>query len=242
MLLSEPYNKFNCVVLLNTLFPPVTAATIPPTTHLTVQVLKSVRDGFWRTINSVETNGKQILERQMMQGAREGEANNWPVVRESLDKYLRLVNEIIDECAMVCGPASLGEHEDATHRSHKGRKVDSGISFGSAEKLPSSSGSGSAHATEDLMDKPLPPSPTGRKGGSTLERLARELRKLGDSGRTKNLKKMKSTATLDTRSGAASPIPPEVSAFDMDDQKHRRFWESTSRRWAHSKQSSWDSR
>ncbi|EYE98149.1 uncharacterized protein EURHEDRAFT_448938 [Aspergillus ruber CBS 135680] len=231
MLLSEPYNKANCIALLNTLFPPVTEFTVTPTPQLSTKTLKAQRDGFFRYITAVDTNGKQILEKLMMQGAREGETNNWTVIREALDKYLRLANEIIDECTAVTGPASLGEDEF-----RRGRKVDSGISFVSAHKPMSSVSSG---PTAEDLDKPLPPSPNSKRGGSTLERLARELRKLGDSGVSKNLRKMKSSAALSSRPG--TPSPTEQSSFDMDDQKRRRFlWEASNRR-THSKQPSSDS-
>ena len=232
MLLSEPYNKPNCIAMLNTLFPPVTESTITPTSQLTAKVLRAQRDGFFRYISAVDTNGKEILEKLVMQGAREGEANNWSVVREALDKYLRLANEIIDECASVTGPASLDESENFS-RIHKGRKADSGISFGGADKLHSHSSSVSSGPTaEELLEKPLPPSPIEKKSGSTLERLARELRKLGDAGKTKNLRKMKSTTGINNvRSETASP---EQSFFEMDEKRTRLPWK------AHSKQSSFE--
>lgn len=239
MLLSEPYNKPNCMTLLNTLFPPVSHAAPSPSPHLTPSILEAHRGSLFRYIMSVGSNGKQILDRLILEGARDGDTNGWPVVREALDRYLRLANEIIDECTAVTGPVTVDDNEtDPSQSSHKGRKVDSGISFGINETKPNSPPPSSHGLPADsLLDKPLPPSPTGRKGNSTLERLARELRKLGDSGKPRNVRKMKSAASFGTRSETCSPVPTEESSsFDFDEKKRRALF------WAHSKQPSMASR
>lgn len=240
MLLSEPYNKPNCMTLLNTLFPPVSYSAPTPSPQLTPEILEAHRGSLFRYIMNVGTNGKEILDRLVLEGAREGESNGWSVVREALDRYLRMANDIIDECAAITGPVNMAENENAAQSGHKGRKVDSGISFGINETKPNTPPSSSHGMSVDgLLDKPLPPSPTSKKTGSTLERLARELRKLGDSGKTRNVRKMKSTATLNnaTRSEAASPVPgEESSSFDFDEKKRKGLF------WAHSKQASMGSR
>lgn len=229
-MLMDPMNKATCIAMLNTLFPPVTEATVTPTAHLTPQILKSQRDGFFRYISAIEANGKQILDKVIAQGAPEGESTGWPLVRDALDKYLRTTNEIIDECAMVNGPASLDESLDSSNRSQKGRKADSGISFGSY--APSIN---SKVSSEDILDKPLPPSPRAatpsKLGGSALERLARELRKLGDGGKAKGLRKMKSTNTMGARTDTFSSTNEE-SFFELDESKRKKL------AWAHSKQPS----
>ncbi|GIJ82886.1 hypothetical protein Asppvi_001401 [Aspergillus pseudoviridinutans] len=246
-MLLAPFNKANCIAMLNTLFPPVTEATVTPTSQLTPQILKSQRDGFFRYISAFETNGRQILDKVITQGAPEGEANGWPLVREALDKYLRTANEIIDECALVNGPSSFEEGQDPAPRGHKSRKVDSGISFGSTDKLPPPS-IRSGNSNEDILDKPLPPPPEKQShfkaGGSALDRLARELRKLGDVGKAKSLKKMRSTSALSIRpENLPSHAPDEESYFDADELKRRHLiWEATTRKRTHSKQSSSDSR
>ncbi|PWY91018.1 hypothetical protein BO70DRAFT_83072 [Aspergillus heteromorphus CBS 117.55] len=239
-MLMEPFNKATCSAMLNTLFPPITDATVPPTSHLTVEILRSQRDGFFRYIIAVEANGPDVLAKVIAQGARDGEENGWPVVREALDKYLRSANDIIDECMTVTGPLS-SEGLESQSRGHKGRKVDSGISFGSSENILGGDGNKSC---EDVAEKPLPPPPSkGHKSGSTLERLARELRKLGESGKTKNLKKMKSTSALGARSGNLHSRSEEESIFEIDEQKRRRLlWEASNRKKTHAKQSSTDSR
>ncbi|KAL3485243.1 hypothetical protein BJX62DRAFT_42061 [Aspergillus germanicus] len=233
-MLMEPLNKANCIAYLNTLFPPVTNATVTPTSHLTPQILRSQRDNYFRYINAIEANGKQVLDSVIARGAPEGESTGWPLVRDALDKYLRIANEIIDECAMVNGPASLDDGMGSTTRGHKSRKADSGISFGSLGDLSTTPSITSNNSSEDVSEKPLPPSPRGTqtRGGSTLERLARELRKvkLGDSGKAKGLRKMKSTNTLGRSETMAST--DETSFFELDEHKRKRLL------WAHSKQSS----
>lgn len=233
--MTEPYNKANCIAMLNTLFPPVSDFTTT-TPQLTPQALKSQRDGFFRYIKAIDSNDKQILDQIIRHGAQGGETNGWPLVRDALDKYLRTANEIIDECSAI-DPSSLDE-EESRRNSHKGRKVDSGVSF--AASIGSSNGSNDRN-----LDKPLPPSPGGdtqaKSGGSALERLARELRKIGD-GKSKGLKKARSNSALTVRTENIPSHPADSSLFDIDEQKRKRLiWEAKSRKRTHSKQASAES-
>ncbi|PYI25287.1 hypothetical protein BP00DRAFT_105651 [Aspergillus indologenus CBS 114.80] len=242
-MLMEPFNKANCIAMLNTLFPPVTDATVPPTSYLTPDHLRSQRDGFFRYIAAVGRNGPEVLNEIIVQGALPGDDNGWPVVRDVLDRYLRAALDIYDDCSTVTGLASFEESTESQTRGHKGRKVDSGISFGSAEKILAAGGE-SSKEVEDILEKPLPPPPTTRhKSGSALERLTRELRKLGESGKVKSLKKMRSTSALAVRSENVPSRSEEESLFEIDEMKRRRLlWEASNRKKAHSKQSSTDSR
>lgn len=242
-ILLEPFSKANCIAMLNTLFPPVTDATPLPTVQLTHQILKSQRDGFFRYILAFQSNGKHILERLITQGARQGEENGWPLVRDALDKYLRLANEIIDECATVNVSMSLNSQEQVENGDRRGRKVDSGISLGSSRKL--SSAASSNYSVADLHEKPLPPSPgANTKAGSTLERLARELKRLGDTGKSMRLKKMRSTSALSHRhENLPNKYSGEESYFDIDENKRSQLiWEATRRKVGHAQQSSHGSR
>ena len=154
----------------------------------------------------------------MQQGRREerGEINGWSNVKETVDMYLRAANSLIDECTSVIGIESILQNADAEYKRRNGRKIDSGVSFISEDR-PST---GSSSMKRSSKDKPLPMSPTdtspttgalpsSKIGGSTLERLAREFRKLRKKDepgkedkkeetkpRTKSLKKMKSTSAL----------------------------------------------
>ncbi|KAJ5198812.1 uncharacterized protein N7498_007929 [Penicillium cinerascens] len=205
-MMLEPNNKVNHIAMLNTLFPPVTNATVAPTRQLPPRILQAQRDGFFRYINAVEAKGIAILQPVMSQGAPGGQETSWPLVYDSLDKYLVMANEVIDECALVNEPAHL-EESSSPHRSKRG-KVDSGD-----------------------PEKPLPQFPVPKKAnGSALERLVTEIRRLGPIAKSKNLRKMKSTTTLGARPGSQHSYA-ESSFFEIDEKKRRRLiGEATSRK------------
>lgn len=237
-MMLEPFNKANCLAMLNTLFPPVTATTTQPTPYLTPTILQSQRDGFWRYITGVEVNGKKILNTVMQQGAREGEETAWPAVRETLDKYLRAANDLIDECRDVKARDTLEESHGWGH--HK-RKADSGISFGSSDGRVSPS----TRSDAGSMEKPLPPWPEvnpSKSGGSTLERIAKEIRRMrsrpdvqenaskGKSKAKSISKKMKSSGALGLGRGNSSSSS-EDTMFDIEEFKRKRLiWEANQRK------------
>ncbi|KAL9085627.1 MAG: hypothetical protein Q9165_007528 [Trypethelium subeluteriae] len=150
-----PYNKSNCVAMLNTLYPPV--ITSQPTTQLTPTVLTQQRDGWFRYITAVETNGAVVLANLTNQGRRPGEENGWPALRASLDMYLRTATVVIAECSDVpssrqqfsSGPqgslaavaAAAASVEDGGGKK-RGRKADSGVSFGGASSAGGGAGAG----------------------------------------------------------------------------------------------------
>lgn len=189
----EPFNRYNCFAMLNTLYPPVTPTQTTPTPQLTTAILQAQRDGFIKYIKNVELKGPSVLHNLIKQGAREGEETGWPGVHQQLDMYLRLANHIIEDCQQVTNIDYFESIDEADTR--KGRKVDSGVSFGSEK--PPSTGSGKRPSTgsekrpstssseKRLTNKPLPSSPSDMrainalsKSGSALERIAREFRKL----------------------------------------------------------------
>ena len=219
-MMLEPNDKVNHIAMLNTLFPPVTNSTVAPTRGLPPQILQAQRDGFFRYINALETKGTGILTSVMMQGAPAGHPNSWPLVYDSLDKYLTLVNEVIDECAVVDDPAHLGEPSSPRHP--KRGKIDSGISIGSNNSEVS--------LAKDDADKTPSQFPIPQKtNGSALERLAAEIRRLGPKAKSKNLRKMKSTTTLGVRPGSQNSYT-DGSFFELDDQKRRIIDEATNRK------------
>lgn len=168
--------------MLNTLYPPV--VTVQPTAQLTPLILQQQRKGFFRYIQAVESNGPSVLEAVKSQGKRPGENNGWPVVSEVLSNYLRVANNIIDDCAEITGRDELDlEYQlnddvlaqfptaPATSKSssknneNRGSKADSGISFGNppteGRRSSSSTSSGRPTTSRGLFsrEKPLPPSP-----------------------------------------------------------------------------------
>ena len=201
----EPFNKANCIAMLNTLYPP--SITSLPTQQLTAAILEAQRTAFFKYITAVEKNGKEILRNLELQSRRDQDENGWPVVREIVDKYLRTANSFIEECFSVTVDAF---RKDIVESRKAGRRADSGISFVSGDR-PSTSSSVPSHE-EKNVNKPLPAAPhlesDTKRGATTLERIAREIRRIksrsgenreSDSKQDHNersLKKMKSTSTL----------------------------------------------
>lgn len=209
----KPFNKQNCMAMLNTLYPPLpdNSHFVPATKQLTENILSEQRKAFWRYIQGVEKSGTGVLKTIVSQHARPGEETGWPKVREDLDNYLRMANSIIDECLETTGrsisPRSPSFPSHETEDEPK-RKVDSGISFGSSGYTsnrssgqshltrPSTSSSISSHSRhasrEKQINKPLTVAPeeeetiTIRPAGSALERIARELRKIGSRGQLRD--------------------------------------------------------
>ncbi|EON67903.1 hypothetical protein W97_07400 [Coniosporium apollinis CBS 100218] len=167
-----PFNRHNCLAMLNTLYPPVISSQ--PTTKLSPTILSSQREGFFRYVQGVEKRGPKILENLMQQGKSEGDMNGWTVVAQTLDAYLCLANSVITECAAITDANDLTSTEEASKR--KGRKVDSGVSFNS-DKRPSTAGSSGSGNSEWSNNKPLPPPParttvpSTKSSGSFMQKL-----------------------------------------------------------------------
>jgi hypothetical protein len=235
-----PFNKANCLAMLNTLYPPVTTAQ--PTPQLIPAVLDGQRKGFFRYIQCVETNGVDILYNIIQQGKRTGDDNGWAVVRDTVDKYLRAANGIIDECYEITGPDSLNPHSEEQVR--KSKKTDSGVSFATGDRPSTSSSSSSRREMKALPPSPEPKAP--RQGGSTLEKIAREIRKIrsrtdisqeaktATKEKVRSLKKMKSASALSERDrnlNSGSSEGATVPEFDVDEMKRKRMlWEARQHR------------
>ncbi|OAP58945.1 hypothetical protein AYL99_06242 [Fonsecaea erecta] len=214
-----PFDKGNCLAMLNTLYPPINmnaSRFVQPTAQLTPQILTQQRNGFFKYITAVEKNGPAVLSNLMNQAKKADDPNGWVSLRDTLDKYVRMANNIIEECYDITGASpspTTTSFKSLDHEEEGRRKVDSAISFGSAGSSnrnsaqsnksaqsqkshttrPSTSSSfsngshnHSRHTSQDrqLLDKPLPPpkddeiTVTQKSSGSTLERIARELRKM----------------------------------------------------------------
>ena len=245
----EPFSKANSIAMLNTLYPPSIGTA--PTRQITIHILNSQRSAFFRYIQAVEKNGKGILKNLEHQGQRTGDANGWTVVRDVVDKYLRAANGVIEECLEVSGPDYFIPSIEAPHRND--RRADSGVSFATGDRPSTSSSTGSkGHASN--KDKPLPASPansgppappTPKKRGTTLEKIARELRNLrsrndvkelpynygSDAKETKarSLKKMKSTSSLGGARAKHARLGSDEAMidFNIDDvRRQRMIWEA----------------
>ena len=218
----EPFSKANSIAMLNTLYPPSTNTA--PTRTLTPHVLASQRNAFFRYITAVEQNGKSILKNLEHQGQRPGDANGWIVVRDIVDKYLRMANGVIEDCNDVDGPDFFSP-EAELHRRNE-RRADSGVSFATGDR-PSTSSSNHSHSNASSFNKPLPASPSHlpshstmplinqKRRETTLEKLAREFRNLRNRGDVKEISKSSIRLNPETdyhapTSNNASKDPPKA--------------------------------
>jgi hypothetical protein len=242
-----PFNKANCIAMLNTLYPPINMGSqqlfVPPTADLTPTILSKQREQFFLYIKAVERRGPEALSTLITSSKTEGDPTGWKSLRDTLDNYLRMANSIIEECFEITGrglsptTASFG----FTDTPDEGRrKVDSAISFGSTAS--SNRDSGQSHATrpstsssfstgslnhsrqvskeKQLPEKPLPTpkdddiTVTHKSSGSTLERIARELRKMKSRNNVKDDPRPRAVSNLSVDStmldGPTQPVPAPV--------------------------------
>ena len=224
--------------MLNTLYPPTTiplAQFVQPTAQLTPQILSAHRNGFFRYINAVEKNGPAVLRNLMDQQKKPGDASGWTSLRDTLDKYLREANTIIEDCYEITGRDSINSPTAASFSSAdldddgNRRKVDSGVSFTSDsssrgsvrshQNRPGTSSTTSTHSRQHSKEKPLPEKPlpmlTGEEKvkphSSTLERIAREIRKIRSRGDIRDASK--------SRPATAVPVSNDVIMADSQEDR-----------------------
>lgn len=167
----RPFNKLNCMGMLNTLLPPQSPSGNSglPTPLLTQQVLKAERDSFFEYIRSVQKNGPSVLQPVIQLNKGPEDETGWDNLQRTVDKYLRVAKNMIDDCVATTGTEDFKPVEEGT----KGKKTDSGVSFGSIQR-PSTGSS--------VLDKPLPLMPSdakaATKGLSKLERITREFKRM----------------------------------------------------------------
>lgn len=247
----EPFSKANSIAMLNTLYPPATIA--PPTRQLTSTILSSQRSAFFRYIQAVEKNGKGILKNLEIQGKRTEDTNGWAIVRETVDKYLRTANGVIEECLEVTDADffSSSASGEGSHRTQ--RRADSGVSFVVGDRPSTGSSTSSIHKqskSASYINKPLPASPkppqpsrsttappTPKKRGTTLEKIARglgnfrsrhDIKEIGgnveNQERNRSLRKMKSASSIGgLRAKHARTASDEQNLFEIDDAKRQRL-------------------
>jgi hypothetical protein len=193
----QPFSKSNCIGMLNTLFPPHAPSgnTKLSTPLLSEETLRDERNTFFDYIRLLPKRGTSVLQ-PMIEGNREpGDETGWDRVQRVVDKYLRVAKNMIDDCINTTGPEKFNAVADEETR--KGKKTDSGVSFGS-ERRPSTGAS--------VQDKPLPVMPSEPKspgkGLSKLERITREFKRM----RVKTRPDVEEIVKVD-RQDAASRLP-----------------------------------
>lgn len=191
----QPFNKLNCMGMLNTLLPPQSPSgnNKLPSPLLNAVSLKQERDSFFEYIRLVQRSGPSILNDAMSLGKQPGDASGWDSIQRSVDKYLRVAKNTIDDCISTTGAEDFTPVEEA----RKGKKTDSGVSFGS-ERRPSTANS--------ISDKPLPNMPVDMKVAgkslSTIERITREFKRM----RVKTRPDVEEIVKID-RQAAVNQIP-----------------------------------
>jgi hypothetical protein len=259
-----PFNKANCLAMLNTLYPPVrmrSDAFVQPTAQLTPQILSEQRKAFFEFITKVEKNGAAILSGFMNRNKRPGDSSGWTSFRETLDNYLHMANGVIEASYEITGrgnsptAASFGSVECEEEGR---RKVDSAISFGSAgtsnrnsaqshvtrpstsSSLSTSSRNHSRQVSKEKegLNKPLPPPKdddvtiTQKSSGSTLERIARELRKMKSRSNVKDEPRPRTVSGRSTESMTADhsehPPPPPAKDRGLNIKRSLRRMRSSS--------------
>ncbi|KAJ5487052.1 hypothetical protein N7530_001352 [Penicillium desertorum] len=246
-MMLEPFDKANCLALLNTLLPPLHRGSSTPTQQLSVGILANHRDTFFKFITTYESD-PSILEPVMKQGARPGEENGWPALYDAMDRYLNAVLEMIDECVLINEPCQIS-------KSGVQRRTDSGISFG-PDFGPCPASSPSSDTEKPLPHFPEPNAGTS-KHGSFLERFAslsswgkkkdpkKEEQKERQREFERSLKKMQSYREFNSRaSSTKSTKSTNTSAkfngkisFDLTDDKRRRLIDEAEARKAEAAQS-----
>lgn len=233
--------------MLNTLYPP--AVSTLPTSKLSPTILQKQRDGFFKYIKAVEKSGPAVLSNLQQQGKRPSDSNGWPAVRMILDQYLQVSNSVIAECASVLYIDDVAPMTDA-HEKRKGRKVDSGVSLKPAESRKSSLSSIKDGNDDAVVLESSPAAawkaPRPSRSGTTLEKIARELRHMSRSKTdvsemiepeptvyetkeaSRSLRKMRSFGSLSNlrKSNSSSPSLSshnEIPAFDAEEMRRQRL-------------------
>lgn len=164
----QPFNKLNCMGMLNTLLPPMHESSKLPSPVLEHETLKEERDAFFDYIRLVQKSGPRVLDPIVSHNAGPDEATGWPAVQRIVDKYLRVAKNMIDDSIATTGPDSFKAYAEE----RKGKKTDSGVSFGS-ERRPSV-----GPTAHDYTQEPMPSYVPTPKGASKLERITREFKRM----------------------------------------------------------------
>lgn len=247
--LSEPFNKLDCLSMLNTLLPPIHDQTKLPCLLVTPQMLKDERELFFGLIRDVQQNGREVLRPYIDMNKGPEDTTGWPSVQRIVAKYLRVADNMIQDCIATTGPDSFAAYTD--ERS-KDKKHDSGVSFGS-ERRPSVGPS----LHERKASEPFANYAPAPKGLSKLERITREFKRMRVKPRTeveeithinqratpdsntkapvaekKSLKKARSLASLKFGNGSslslASRKGSDAVPFDAHQmKKHRMLYEAS---------------
>jgi hypothetical protein len=251
----EPFNKLNCMGMLNTLLPPTQNQNKLPIAHLDLQTLKEERDGFFEYIRLVQKSGPDVLKPVINMNKGPEDVDGWPSVQRIVDKYTKVAKQMIDDCLATAGPETFERYFNAEQKSGSGKKTDSGVSFGS-QRRPSVGST----LHEVQVPEPMLTYTASIKGPSKLERITREFRRMrvkprtevdeivqvkqrpaaesvpqpGDNTGKKSLKKARSLASLKFGNGSSLSLASRKASdanampFDLTTmRKHRLLYEES---------------
>ncbi|CAG5185810.1 uncharacterized protein ALTATR162_LOCUS11409 [Alternaria atra] len=247
---DEEFNKLNCISYLNTLFPPVHGQTKLPSQFLNHESLKEERQIFFELISQVQRRGPDVLLPLINRDKRPEDRTGWPSVQRIVDKYLRVAQNMIQDCIATHGPESFDRYMNGPG---KEKKHDSGVSFGS-ERRPSVGSSMHGEQASEPMQS-YAPTP---KGLSKLERITREFKRMrvkprpeveeitqfnqraaadhvsptGENAGKKSLKKARSLANLKFGNSSSASLSSrkgsDAMPFDANEmKKHRMIYEAS---------------
>jgi hypothetical protein len=205
----QPFNKLNCMGMLNTLLPPMQDEVKLPSPHLNLQTLRDERAGFFDYSHLVQKNGPSVLKPILDMNKGPEDETGWPSVQRVVDKYTKVAKQMIDDCLATAGPETFDRY---SNESKSGKKTDSGVSFGS-QRRPSVGSSMHAETTPE----PMPTFTATVKGPSALERITREFRRMRVKPRTEvdEIVQMKQHST-------AESVPPPVESTGRKSLKKAR--------------------
>ncbi|KAL5120935.1 hypothetical protein ACEQ8H_001123 [Pleosporales sp. CAS-2024a] len=247
----QPFNKLNCMGMLNTLLPPMQDEQKLPSAHLDLKTLKDEREGFFEYIRLVQKAGPCVLQPILDMNRGPEDETGWPAVQRVVDKYTKVAKQMIDDCLATAGPESFERYMNSEK---PGKKTDSGVSFGSHRRPSVAS---ALH--EPQLPEPVPSYATSVKGPSALERITREFRRMrvkprteveemiyikqrpaadhvpqpGDGTGRKSLKKARSLASLKFGNGSSASLVSRkgsdaIPSFDATTmKKHRALYEAS---------------
>lgn len=247
---DDEFSKLNCISYLNTLFPPVHSQMKLPSQYLDHEALRQERQVFFDMISQVQRRGPDVLLPLINRDKRPEDATGWPSVQRIVDKYLRVAQNMIQDCISTHGPESFDRYMNGPG---KEKKHDSGVSFGS-ERRPSVGSS----VYEKPVAEPVPNYATSTKGPSKLERITREFKRMrvkprpeveeitrikersaadyvpqtGENAGKKSLKKARSLASLRFGNGSSASLSSrkgsDAMPFDAEEmKKHRLMYEAS---------------
>ncbi|KAL7272096.1 hypothetical protein RUND412_005106 [Rhizina undulata] len=174
----RPFNRFNCIAILNTLYP---IEEQDVNAYLTALMLAGQRQSLWRCITGVEKNGPIVLDTVRNNGG------GWQGVSEGIDAYLLTALDMIRTVENLALPSSTGSFEsDSTEVSVSGvNNIDNSERRRLWTRPRKHSGSDNLDGETEAITK-----------ASTLERIVRGLARLGSSSSSKKALRQRYTSEL----------------------------------------------